>query len=233
MKNIAIIPARSGSKGLPDKNIKCINNKPLIAYSIEAAMKSKLFIEIMVSTDSIEYADLAMKYGAKVPFLRSNETSNDVAGSWDVVKEVLQCYEKANMRFDTVTLLQPTSPLRTEKHIIKAFQLMIEKNADSITSVCEMEHSPLWSNVLPSSLSMKEFENKYVLNKGRQQLPLYYRINGAIYIRKINYINSQINLEYENPYAFIMEQKESIDIDSELDFQLAEFLLNIERKKYE
>ena len=94
MKNLAIIPARSGSKGLKDKNIKLLNGKPLMAYTIEAAIQSKMFDEVMVSTDSEEYADIAKKYGAKVPFMRSSELSNDTASSWDLVRDVLHKYKK-------------------------------------------------------------------------------------------------------------------------------------------
>ena len=113
MKNIAIIPARSGSKGIPDKNIKDINGKPLIAWTIEAAIKSNMFNCVMVSTDSDKYADIARNYGAEVPFLRSSENSSDTSSSWDVVREVLLKYEEMGFLFDTFTLLQPTSPLNS------------------------------------------------------------------------------------------------------------------------
>ena len=142
MRNIAIIPARSGSKGLKNKNIKLLNGKPLIAYSIEAAYKCKMFETVMLSTDSAEYAEIGIKYGADVPFLRSKEMSSDTAGSWDTVKEVLYNYEKRGKKFDTVALLQPTSPLRTPQDIRSGYELMNQKNADSITAVCEMDHSP-------------------------------------------------------------------------------------------
>ena len=115
MKNIAMIPARSGSKGLKDKNIRLLNGKPLLAYSIEAAIQSKLFDEIMVSTDSSYYADIAEKYGAKVPFLRSEGNSSDSASSWDTVQEILSFYRNAGEEFDSFCLLQPTSPLRMRK----------------------------------------------------------------------------------------------------------------------
>jgi len=118
MKNIAIIPARSGSKGLKDKNIKPLLDIPLLAYSIRAAKDSALFDEIMVSTDSDDYAQIAKDYGASVPFLRSAKTSSDTAGSWDVVTEVLSQYQTSGRYFDTICLLQPTSPLRIASDII-------------------------------------------------------------------------------------------------------------------
>lgn len=225
MRNIAIIPARSGSKGLKNKNIKLLNGKPLIAYSIEAAYKCKMFDTVMLSTDSEEYAEIGRKYGADVPFLRSKEMSSDTAGSWDTVKEVLYNYEKQGKKFDTVALLQPTSPLRTPQDIMRGYELMDQKNADSITAVCEMDHSPLWSNTLAEDLSMKNFEKDEYKNLGRQQLPTYYRINGALYLRKIQYGENSICLLEKNEYALIMERAKSIDIDTELDFKMAEIIL--------
>ena len=105
MRNIAIIPARSGSKGLPDKNIKLLQGKPLLAYTIEAAIKSGCFTEVMVSTDSEKYAEIAWEYGAKVPFLRSKVMSSDTASSWDMVEEVLDNYKQLNQEFDSFCLL--------------------------------------------------------------------------------------------------------------------------------
>lgn len=228
MRNIAIIPARSGSKGLKNKNIKLLNGKPLIAYSIEAAYKCKMFDTVMLSTDSEEYAEIGRKCGADVPFLRSKEMSSDTAGSWDTVKEVLYNYEKQGKKFDTVALLQPTSPLRTPQDIMRGYELMDQKNADSITAVCEMDHSPLWSNTLAEDLSMKNFEKDEYKNLGRQQLPTYYRINGALYLRKIQYGENSICLLEKNEYALIMEREKSIDIDTELDFRMAEIILKFQ-----
>ena len=122
MRNIAIIPARSGSKGLKDKNIIELNGKPLMAYTIEAALKSKCFDTVMVSTDSRKYAKIAEEYGAEVPFLRSKENSSDGSSPWDVMEEVLNEYKKLGKEFDTFCLLQPTSPLRDEKDIKKAYK---------------------------------------------------------------------------------------------------------------
>jgi CMP-N,N'-diacetyllegionaminic acid synthase len=146
MSAIAIIPARSGSKGLPDKNIRLLNGIPLMAYTIQAAKESGCFSEIHVSTDSPQYAQIASDFGAQTPFLRSMDTSSDTASSWDVVKEVLQEYEKRGKTFDKVMLLQPTSPLRNSNDIKECFNMMDSVSANSIISVCEMDHSPLWSN---------------------------------------------------------------------------------------
>lgn len=121
MRHIAIVPARSGSKGLKDKNIKLLNGKPLLAYTIEAAQKSGCYSKIIVSTDSEKYARIAKQYGAEVPFLRNAETATDYASSWEVVKEMLNRLQAQREEFDTFTLLQPTSPMRTSRDIKKAF----------------------------------------------------------------------------------------------------------------
>lgn len=224
MKNIAIIPARSGSKGLKDKNIKELNGKPLLAYSIDAAISSSLFEEVMVSTDSELYANVAKKSGASVPFLRSEEQSGDNAGSWGVVEEVLKRYEALGEKFDTVCLLQPTSPLRRSKDILAAYALLNDKNADAVTSVCEVDHSPLWTMKLDNTCSLSEFR-KNLVSGPRQKLEQYYRLNGAIYIKRICY-GEKITLLDEKEYAVIMDRRNSVDIDTIEDFELAEFYMN-------
>lgn len=224
MRNLAIIPARSGSKGLKDKNIKLLNGKPLLAYSIEAAYKSKLFNEIMVSTDSDKYAQIAVAWGANVPFLRSSDLSTDTASSWDVVKETIERYREIGREFDTVALLQPTSPLRTSEDIIAGYSKMKEKDANAIVAVCETEHSPLWANTLPEDSSLTDFISKDVLNMPRQSLPTYYRINGALYIVKTEFLLSTNDIYSGRCYAVIMSKDHSIDIDNEIDFKLAEIL---------
>lgn len=225
MRNIAIITARSGSKGLPDKNIKLLNGKPLMWYTINAARKSHVFNEIMVSTDSEEYAQIARECGANVPFLRSADTSAGTASSWDAVKEVLEQYERMGQSFDTVTMLQPTSPLRTYAHIQEGYDMLNRKKANAIIAVVEEEHSPLWSNTLPIDGSMYGFIRPEVLNRPRQELKPYYRINGALYIVKKNVLENIADLYNNGCYAYIMEREDSVDIDTELDFRLAELLL--------
>ena len=227
MTSIAIIPARSGSKGLPDKNIKLLHDKPLLAYSIEAAEKSGLFDCIHVSTDSERYEQIAREYGADVPFLRNEELSGDTAGSWDVVRWVLRQYAARGQRFDIVTLLQPTSPLREAEDIKQAYHLFEEKAADAVVSVCEMDHSPLWSNTLPEDGRMDGFLDQ-VADAGRQQLPTYYRINGAIYmLRTALLAEGAPGLYREGTYAYVMPKERSVDIDDALDFAIAETILKM------
>lgn len=224
MKSVAIIPARSGSKGLPDKNIKLLHGKPLMAYTIEAALLSGIFEEVMVSTDSAEYAGIAKEFGAEVPFLRSSDNAGDTASSWDTVKEVLLKYEKQGKVFDDFCLLQPTSPLRTAEDIQNAYMMFREKNAVAVVSVCECEHSPLWCNTLNNKMELKDFINpKYY--QQRQNLERYYRINGAIYIVDLKEFLENPYLYREGSYAYIMSKERSVDIDSLYDLEVAEALM--------
>lgn len=224
MKSIAIIPARSGSKGVKDKNIKEINGIPLMAYSIKCALESKMFEKVFVSTDSREYAAIAERYGADAHFLRSENNSSDSAGTWDVVKEVIAHFKEENIEYENIMLLQPTSPLRTVDDIKESFRLMKKKGANAIISVTEVEHSPLWCNTLPADLSMDSFHNEKSVNIPRQALPIFYRLNGAIYLLKKEEIYQQYMFK-NKCYAYIMPNIRSYDIDTELDFKIVEYLL--------
>ena len=230
MKNLAIIPARSGSKGLRDKNIRKLNKKPLLAYSIAAAKESGMFDEVMVSTDSELYAQIAKKYGASVPFIRSEKNSSDTADTWSAVKEVLGVYEQKGVKWDTVCLLQPTSPLRRAEDLVKAFQIYEEKNAIVVVSVCETEHSPLLCGHLTDGGGLDGFVARENLGR-RQSVEPFYRINGAIYIVKADELLQDTFLYREGSYAYIMDKNRSVDIDTIDDFLYAEFLLNLEKQK--
>lgn len=221
MSSIAVIAARSGSKGLPDKNIRELCGKPLLAYSIECALQSGQFDKVFVSTDSGKYAEIAEKFGADASFLRTEATSGDAAGSWDVVKEVIYRFEQMGEFFDRIMLLQPTSPLRNITDIRNSFALMEEKGANSVVAVCEMEHSPLWSNTLGEDLCMDNFRRENYCEVRRQDLPKYYRINGAIYLVNREELEQPEMLRHKC-YAYIMPPERSIDIDTELDFKIAE-----------
>ena len=177
---LAIIPARGGSKRLPRKNVLDLNGKPLIAYSIEAGLKSKYIDKVIVTSDDDEILTISERYGADT-IKRPDELASDTATTFDAIKHAMENCE----RYDYIILLQPTSPLRNEKHIDEAIELLESKNADAVVSVCEMDHSPLWSNTLNDSLSMSDFLKDEVVNKRSQDLEKYYRLNGAIYICNI------------------------------------------------
>jgi CMP-N,N'-diacetyllegionaminic acid synthase len=230
MRNLAIITARSGSKGLKDKNIKPLNGKPLIAYSIDEAERSGIFSHIIVSTDSEKYAQIAREYGAEVPFLRSTANSGDNAGSWDVVREVLGKYADMGLYFDTVCLLQPTSPLRKAEDIAAGYRELKAKNADAITSVCEVDHSPLWTMTLDEDLSLAEYR-KHSNSAPRQMLSTYYRLNGALFIRRVEYDSGEVRICDKREYALIMERNRSVDIDSIDDFEYVEYLMGKQNEK--
>lgn len=226
MRSIAIIPARSGSKGLKDKNIKLLNGKPLIAYTIEAAKNSNLFDEVFVSTDSEYYAMIARKWGANVPFLRSADLSTDGASSWSVVRDAVESFKQIGQEFDVVALLQPTSPLRDAEDIINSFHILNSKDAKAVVAVSEVDHSPLWSNTLPLDHSLTNFLNEEILQTPRQSLPAFYRINGAIYVVKTDFLLSTNNIYEEKCFATVMSKENSVDIDDIIDFKIAEALMN-------
>lgn len=233
MKILAIIPARGGSKRLPHKNILPLGGKPLIAWTIEAALKSIYITDVIVSTDNKEIASISQKYGAKVPFIRPSDISNDVATSIDVVKHAVnyqkECFCK---EYDTIILLQPTSPLRRVEDIDSAIEEMMKRNADSIISMCECEHPPVWSNILPNDFSLTNFDQVEYLNVRSQDIPTFYRYNGAIYLSNINRLvrENQFNFDTKS-FAYIMPQDRSIDIDSLLDFRFAEVLIKYENER--
>ncbi len=224
MKNIAIIPARSGSKGLKDKNIRLLNGKPLLAYSIEAALKSKCFDVVMVSTDSKKYANIAKKYGAEVPFLRSIKNSNDKASSWEVVKEVLDIYQENGKEFDTFMLLQPTSPLRSANDIKNAYKILKEKKANSIVSICENDCSLNKLFKLKQDLYLSNILKNTNNTARRQDEDKYYRFNGSIYLSKVEHFLKCGNIYKDKCYGYLMDKMHSIDIDDKFDFYIAEYI---------
>lgn len=225
MSRIAIIPARSGSKGLKDKNIKELNGKPLIVYSIEAAIASHMFDKVFVSTDSQKYADIAIEYGADASFLRSKENSSDVAGSWDVVREVIDILRSKGEKYTEIMLLQATSPLRTASDIINAIHLLKEKKGNAVVSLTECDHSPIWCNTLPQNGSMDNFDRSEYKDLPRQALPTFYRYNGAIYLVTYKELYNKEHMFESGCYAYIMPQERSIDIDTLLDFLIAETIM--------
>jgi CMP-N-acetylneuraminic acid synthetase len=218
---LAIIPARGGSKRLPRKNVLDLNGKPLIAYSIEAGLDSSYIDKVVVTSDNDEILTISKKYGA-ITINRPNELASDTATTFDAIKHAVDNYEK----YDYIVLLQPTSPLRDRDHIDKAIELLESKNADAVVSVCKMDHSPLWSNTINDSLSMTGFLKDEVLNKRSQDLKEYYSLNGAIYICDTKKLLKEKSFFLkESIFAYKMDRKSSIDIDKEIDFKIAEYLL--------
>lgn len=223
MKSLAIIPARSGSKGLPDKNIIDLNGRPLMYYTIQAALDSGCFDEVMVSTDSERYAEVAKQCGAAVPFLRSVERSSDTAGSWDVVREVLMYYQNSGQSFDYVTLLQPTSPLRTVEDIQGAFRLLSREGVHNVVSVTEVDHPVQWCFTMPEDGSMVALAASPYNNLRRQDLQTHYRENGAIYtVDAERIMDPTYDLYADACHGYVMNRDRSVDIDSEIDLMIAQ-----------
>lgn len=223
---VAIIPARGGSKRLPHKNILPLQGKPLIAWSIDAGLQSQFVDRVIVSTDCIEIADIATKYGAEVPFIRPDDIAGDFASTDSVI---LHCLETISDQFkaDIVVILQPTSPLRTYSDIDMALRKLVDKKANGVVSVCECEHSPFWSNTLPENGEMNLFLKEEVKGKRSQDLPACYRLNGAIYAFTTEFITKNQGVSYnEGVFSIKMPSIRSVDIDHALDFKLAEVILS-------
>ena len=224
---LAIIPARSGSKRLPGKNIKLLNGKPLIQWTIEAALKSTYIDEVLVSTDCDEIITLANKLGGLAPFKRPKELATDTASSVDVALHALSFVESLGEKYTYVVFLQPTSPLRNEKHIDEAIETVLRNNLESCVSVCEAEHSPLWCSKVSSKTNKMDFSNmRGLVNCRSQDLPTFYRLNGAIYIINCDSLREKNQLFLlNNCTPYIMSQESSVDIDNKLDFIVAEAVL--------
>jgi len=224
-KILALILARSGSKGLPGKNIRILSGKPLIAWTIDSAKKSKYIDEIIVSTDSKKIADVAKQYGAQIPFMRPARLATDKAKSIDVVLHVIRWLERNLQVYDVIVLLQPTTPLRGREDIDGAIELLFSKKAKGVASVMECSQSPIWASSLPKNGCMKNFvESKYA-NKNRQELPVFYCLNGAVFVAYLDYIKEQKNFIGNKTFAYIMPRERSVDIDDEMDFIIAEALV--------
>ncbi len=220
---LAIIPARKGSKRLPGKNILDLHGKPLIAWSIEAGLKSRYIDEVVVTSDSDEILEISERFGAKT-LKRPYALAHDKATTLDALLHAVQYIKK---HFDYIVLLQPTSPLRGDKHIDEAVELLMNKKADAVVSVTEMDHSPLWSNTLPENGNMENFLRRELLQKRSQDLQKYYRINGAIYIINTNILLQEKTLFPEkNIYSYIMDRSVSIDIDEKIDLEIASFFIS-------
>ena len=227
MKKIAIIPARSGSKGLPNKNILMLGNKPLIAYTIEAALKSKEFERVIVSTDSLEYKCIAKKFGAEV-FIRSEELSNDKASSFVVIEDVLN---KIETSVDYFVLLQVTSPFRNENHIKESIEIF-ENGISEYDFLVSMQKSDKSSSLIKpiyDSGTLEEYNIDYS-NYSRQKYDEYHP-NGAIFIGKVKEYLEQKHFFGKRAKAYFMNKEDSIDIDDSLDFEIAITILNKKNKE--
>lgn len=219
---LTIIPARGGSKRLPRKNLLDLGGKPLIVWTIEAATGCDYVDCTAVSTDDEEIAAISMKHGAEVPVMRPAHLASDEATNINVVLDFLATLAAGGEDYDFVVVLPPTSPLRTKDHLSAAIEQMAEHKARAIISVCWAEHHPLWCNTLPDDLSMAHFIRDDVKNRRSQDLPVYYRLNGALYVCATELLTDQRTLlPSVGTIAYVMSQGDSIDIDTADDFERA------------
>jgi CMP-N,N'-diacetyllegionaminic acid synthase len=229
-KILCTICARGGSKGVKNKNIKELNGKPLIAYTIEQAKASKLFEHIVISTDSDEIAKISKEFGAEVFFKRSPEMASDTAGKLDVIRDAfVRSEEFYHEKFDYLIDLDATAPLRNVEDIVNSFEQFLKENNDNLITAMPSRRSPYFNLVEVEqngkvSLS-KKLENSVLR---RQDAPKSYDMNASIYIWKRETILNEKSIFLENTGLYVMPEERSIDIDTELDFQFVEFLM---RKK--
>lgn len=229
-KSLAIITARGGSKRIPKKNIKDFCGKPIIAYSIEAALESKIFDEVMVSTDSEEIANVAIKYGAKVPFMRSSKNADDFATTYDVLLEVVNKYKELGQGFDYICCIYPTAPFITAEKLNAAFNKFIESGADSLIPIVQFSFPPQRGFVINNEnyLEYKWPENK---NKRSQDLEPLYHDAGQFYFHKAAIFDVENKGGNNKILPFELSETEVQDIDNITDWQIAELkygFLNIE-----
>jgi len=225
-KVLAVIPARAGSKRLPGKNILDFSGKPLISWTIEAGLKSKYVDKVIVSTDDDSIARIAKDYGASVPFMRPDELAADDSSTFDVLEHVIETLRENGDSYDYVVLLQATSPLRSAQHLDDAFETMNKKKAVGVISVCLVDHPIEWCNTLPKDGSMNNFIRPEYRNIRSQDFEKRYCLNGAIYISLIE--NLVINKSFfigAGIASYVMNREVSIDIDTSIDFTIAECLM--------
>jgi len=227
MKKIAIIPARGGSKRIPRKNIKDFLGKPIIAYSIEAAIQSELFDEVMVSTDDQEIAEISMKYGANVPFFRSKKNSNDMASTADVIKEVIEEYQKINKKFDYLCCIYPTAPFISSQKLQKSYSMLRRKKADSVIPVVAFSYP------VQRSLQIKDGVLSFICTeniiKRSQDLKPAYHDAGQFYWCDTNSFIKYKQIFMPKSLPFVLSESEVQDIDNEEDWKIAEMKYKINK----
>jgi CMP-N,N'-diacetyllegionaminic acid synthase len=226
-KVLCTICARSGSKGVKNKNIKILNGKPLIAYTIKQAKQSKLFEHIVVSTNSDDIANISKKYGAEVFFKRDEKLASNMAGKLEAIKDAfVRSEEYYGTKFDYLIDLDVTSPLRNVDDIKNSFAKFLQNNNDNLITAMPSRRSPYF-NIVEVDKNGKVTLSKTINNSitRRQDTPKSYDMNASIYIWKRDIILNEKSLFLENTGLYIMPEERSIDIDSEIDFEFVEFLM--------
>ena len=228
MKTVAIITARGGSKRIPRKNIKEFCGKPILAYSIEAAVQSELFDTVMVSTDDEEIAQIAKRYGAEVPFYRSEKTANDFATTNDVLLEVLEEYEKRGEVFDLACCIYPTAPFITSERLAEATNMLMESDADTLIPVVSFSYPPQRAMVIENGRLV--FKYPEYIDARSQDLEKHYHDVGQFYVFRTNAFKNNKKLMLGNILPFEISEMEVQDIDTVTDWEIAEMKYRILRK---
>lgn len=228
-KLVALIPARSGSKRIKNKNIKLLNKKPLLAYSILSAKKSKLFEKIIVSTDSIKYKSIALKYGAEVPYLRKKKNSGSLSSDFSWVSDLFDYFKKKKIYFTHFFILRPTSPFRTHNTIKMAWKKYCKFNADSLRAVEKIKQRPekMWKikgNYLIPYLKNKKIKGQPSYNSQSENFPEIYIQNASLEISKSSVINKYKTITGKKIIPFFTKKYEGFDINQKEDFIYADFL---------
>jgi N-acylneuraminate cytidylyltransferase len=230
MRILAIIPARGGSKGLPGKNIKLLNGKPLICYTLDLALKVFCKEDICISTDSLKIKAVVEEYGINVPFLRPYELATDTANGYDVCKHAVKFYEDVGIYYDAIAILQPTSPFRTAKHILESIKLYTPE-IDMVVSVKATKSNPYF-------VLYEEDEEGYLIKSKtgsftrRQDCPKVWEFNGAVYIINIQSLKEKPIDQFDKIRKYVMDRESSIDIDEMLDWEICELIINRHNKGY-
>ncbi len=221
---LVVIPARSGSKGIPGKNIKKLHGKPLINYTIEAAKEIFENSQVIVSTDDKEIAEIAASHGANIPFLRPKELAQDDSSTRDVILHLVDYFERQKSMPSVIVLLQVTSPIRNSKHLNEALDLFFHKDCDMVVSVTESKISPYF-NLYEENKEGYLQKSKDGAFTRRQDVPPVYEYNGAIYIFKTKSIVESEMKDFEKITKYVMSKNDSVDIDDEVDWKIAEYIL--------
>lgn len=229
-RRIAVITARGGSKRIPQKNIKNFCGKPIISYAIQAAIDSTLFDSVMVSTDSMEIAEIAIKYGAEVPFLRSKKNSDDFATTEDVIMEVVKEYDKLGKYYDTVCCLYPTAPFINGKILKQAVDIMIEKNPAVVIPVVQFSYPPQRCFVI-NEKGFAKFKYPQYVKARSQDLEKYYHDAGQFYIYNVQKLFDKNGIIEDDFAPIILPEMCVQDIDTSEDWNLAEIKYKILKEK--
>jgi len=224
-KYLVIIPARGGSKGIPRKNIKLLNGKPLIHYTIEAAQSIFDSTRICVSTEDFEINSIAKQTGLTYTYIRPEKLATDTSSSHEVILDVIEYYQNQGLKFETIILLQPTSPFRTSKHILETIKLYESTECEMVVSVKETKCNPYFNLFEENELGDLELSKKGNFTS-RQSAPKTYEYNGAIYIFSKDTIQSKQFSEFERIKKYEMSTIDSVDLDEPLDWKLAELIFN-------